>query len=69
MWCLLTGSEFHAHPYWEWHATVMNDMKGGHMTILLSEDEEKCVEKFGEFGEVVPPTRPCHLRTYRNGIS
>lgn len=40
---------------------MMNDMEGGHMTVLLPEDEEECVEEFGEFGEVVPPTRPRHL--------
>lgn len=36
-------------------------MEGGHVTIFLPEDEEKRVEKFGELGEVVPPTRSRHL--------
>lgn len=45
---------------------MMNNMKSGHVTVLLPEDKEERVEEFGEFREVVPPTRPRHLVCIQN---
>lgn len=40
----------------------MNDVERRHVTVLLPQDEEERIEEFREFGEVVPPARPGHLR-------
>ena len=33
----------------------MVDVEEGDLTVLLTEDEEECVDKLNEFGEVEPP--------------
>lgn len=39
----------------------MDDVQGGHVLVLLAQDEEQSVEEFRELTEVIPPTRVCHL--------
>lgn len=41
---------------------MVDDVQGGHVLVLLPQDEEQRVEELGELGDVVPPARSRHLR-------
>lgn len=37
-------------------------MERRHVAVFLPKDEKQCIEELREFREVVPPTRPRHLK-------
>ena len=37
------------------HDSVVDNVEGGDVVVLLAQDEEECVEELGKLGEVVPP--------------
>lgn len=49
-------------PHGERHTAVMDDMQRRYMLCLLAQNEEQCIEEFGEFRYVIPPTNVCHLK-------
>ena len=53
--------KIHTPPNGDWHNSVMNNMQCGHLIVTFSHHKEYCVEKFGEFREVIPPASGSHL--------
>lgn len=43
---------------------MMNNMKHRNLIETFSQHEEKCIEEFCEFTEVIPPAEVSHLKKY-----